>query len=286
MVGAVYDDAVHNPYAPPGTPNAAVFRPARVPETATHRAPPVSVLEGIRAVWDAPRRNENLLLGCLVTLIPVAGPIVMTGWRAEYHQRLLRGHPDPLVKFDFADFGHYLGRGVNPFVANLVVMLPAMLGIYALGVGVGLVATVVGTTLESTGVVHAGQVAGGVLLLLGTVLVSAVANAAQTRAELTEDVGETLNLGAILSYVRSTWTPVLTKMLIFAVVGGLVMVAGVLACFVGVYLAAVLLQLAQVHLRWQIYSRHLAMGGEAIPVRLAAELPSEAVAHSPTLRAP
>src|SRR5262245_57238028 len=69
----------------------------------------------------------NVLYGCLLVLIPVIGPIILLGYRAEVAESLekdpnLEDYPD----FDFNRFLDYLMRGVWPFVAELVVTCVAL----------------------------------------------------------------------------------------------------------------------------------------------------------------
>lgn len=237
--------------------------------------PSVSVMDAIRAVWDDEDRNTNLLFALLLMVIPLVGPIVMAGWFCEFHQRLVRRHPKPLPKFDFADFGHYLPRGLAPFVAQIAIVFPLMIFGYVLGILAFIAVGAVGAALESTALIVGGQLVLafgilGVLLVVGVFL-----NAAMTRAELTEDVGRALELGELWAYSRATWPIALWKMLSLGVVGLGLGIVGLLACFVGIYAVSALLQIASVHLRWQIYERYLAKGGPPIELEPVQQLPSE-----------
>lgn len=63
----------------------------------------------------------NLLLITVCQFIPVVGPIVLLGYRAEVSVALdndpnMLRHP----KFDFNRFGEYLSRGVWPFLIALI----------------------------------------------------------------------------------------------------------------------------------------------------------------------
>jgi hypothetical protein len=80
-----------------------------------------SVLEALRFPFQGPDWTHNLLLGSVFALIPLVGVLALQGWMCEVIQRLERSHPQPVPKLDFKDFGHYLGRGVAPFVVGLVV---------------------------------------------------------------------------------------------------------------------------------------------------------------------
>jgi hypothetical protein len=101
----------------------------------------------------------------------------------------------------------------------------------------------------------------GVLFVFGVLV-----NAAQTRAELTEDIGASLKLGAIWSYSRATWGKVMIKNITFGFLATGMILLGMLACYIGLYPVAVIIQLAGVHLRWQVYHWYIDRGGQAIPV--------------------
>src|SRR5690606_22826522 len=77
----------------------------------------------------------NLLLGSVLMLIPIVGPIVFMGWQLRIMQHLVQGKSSPIPRFDFSDFGFYLGKGVIPFVVSLLVMLPFLILIMILVFG-------------------------------------------------------------------------------------------------------------------------------------------------------
>src|SRR5438093_320718 len=84
----------------------------------------------------------NLLLLTLCQLIPVIGPIVALGYRAEVPLALSRDsdrrrHPN----FDFNRFVKYLTRGLWPFLVGLIVaFLGLPVAILAVAVGFGVAA--------------------------------------------------------------------------------------------------------------------------------------------------
>ena len=120
-------------------------------------------------------------------------------------------------------------------------------------------------------------VTGGVLLSLAFAV---VLNAAFTRAELTESFGDALSPGALVHYSRTTWHKVIVKSIAFAFVGFGIVLCGMALFCVGLYPAMVILQIAGVHLRWQIYRYHVGRDGEPISVKEPQAIPSE------TARAP
>jgi hypothetical protein len=64
------------------------------------------------------------MLGAVATLIPVVGPVVLTGWLATiFWARGDRDAPADFPPFDFQYFGKYLERGLWPFLVSLVASL-------------------------------------------------------------------------------------------------------------------------------------------------------------------
>ena len=236
----------------------------------------VRVLGAVRWVFSDAEWTKSVLFGCIFMLIPIAGPIALAGWMCEIHQRLVRGHPRPMPKLDFSDFGHYLSRGVAPFVVQLVVMLPAMLVMYGLMFAAGMVLMAVATQPggpDALVIVLGAAVA--LIALVGFLVVAVLINAAQTRAELTENIGQALSFGELMRYSRATWGMVVWKTILFGFVSLGLFLCGLLLCYFGLYPAIVVIQLAACSLRFQIYREYLRRGGTPIPLKAPVALPSE-----------
>jgi hypothetical protein len=260
---------MQRPYEPPLVPARRGTGPSPFGPT------PVDVIGAVKFVFDDLEWKSNVALGLVLMLIPVVGPIALSGWLCEVHQRLVRNHPRPVPKLDFADFVHYLGRGLVPFLVQLVMLLPIWLLLIVLyvGVGVGIAA----------GIMHGQPWVGLVVALFamafGSVcglLYSVVLNAAQTRAELTESFGEALQLRALYDYLSTTWLQAILKGFLFSLVAFGIMLTGSLLC-VGMYPAAIVVNIAAMHLRWQVYRYHVERGGQPIAIKEPQLLPSEAL---------
>jgi hypothetical protein len=78
-----------------------------------------------------------------------------------------------------------------------------------------------------------------------------------------------------------TWLVVLGTSIVFGLLAFLMMLVGFIACYVGAFVASAIVQLGALHLRWQIYERFVARGGEAIPVKAPVMLPSEQARANP-----
>jgi Protein of unknown function (DUF4013) len=243
------------------------------PSSDSATASRVSVGAALRFAFDAPERNHNLVTGSLLMLIPIAGPIALSGFLCEVHQRLVRGRDPSVPRLELSDISHYLGRGMPLVLVELALGLPiALVGYGAIAVGL-LAVTSVGALpqwLSTLGIVLLAISGLGAALVFGVLF-----NAARTRAELSEEFVEALSFTPLLRYAVTTAPTVLAKSAIFLGVSLLMTLAGLLACCVGVYPVAVLLQIAAVHLRWQVYDAFVKGGGTPVKIRAPADLPSE-----------
>ena len=200
----------------------------------------------------------NLAYGSLCVFsagfVPFLGQIVLLGYLAEVAEDLDR-HPKSgrHDDFTFDRFTNYLSRGLYPF---LVQLLLAVIGCAALLVGVGVA---VGLASEQPLI----GVAVGVLgVLLGGVAVTMLSWPATLHAQLSGG----LDLGANMAFSRDFLGRVgwdtLGVVLAFVPISLGVALLGMMACFVGIYPASVVISAARQHLLIQLYHRYLDAGGE------------------------
>lgn len=261
---------------PPWQPQLPTAAPAEYMSPGAGDAAGVSALRAVKAVLSDPNAKTNVLLGIVFMLIPIVGPMALSGWMCESHQRHLRKHPNPMPKIDFGDFGEYIKRGIPVFVSSLIVTLPVLFIAYAV-MGAGAFATF--AAIAATNEPLVGIAVGAVVGIIGLVVMfslGVVVNAAHTRAELTEDLGEALKIGKVLGYAKATFGQVLIKNITFGFIAFGMVLIGILLCYLGLYPAIVVVQIAAMHLRYQVYSDYLAKGGEPIPLKPPQALPSEA----------
>ncbi len=233
------------------------------------------MIGAVKQVFADPDWKHNVLFALIFMMIPVVGPIALSGWMCEVQQRKARQHPKPVAYIEFADFGEYIKRGLAVFLVSLATTFPLILVLYA---AMGAVAAVVMLSLSATNEPILAAVLGGVAGIVAVVVLlcaGVVITAAHTRAELTESFGETFRMRELLAYIKATFWKVLVKNFLFSFVAfGLVLV-GMLACYVGLYPAIAVIQIASMHLRFQVYDDYLAKGGEPIALKDPVPLPSE-----------
>lgn len=272
-----------------GTPSPAA------PATRDPAQSPVAPLDffgALKFLFQDANALNNILIGAVLNIIPIIGPIALMGWHCEIIQRLIKKHPKPIPKLDFTDLLYFLGRGVAPFVVALIATLPMTVVVMILMFAGMFGAAVLGSALhlDEPGkefLVLGGVAIGALLFLLLMVFFNIVVSAALVRAELTEDIGKSLDFGKVWGFAKATWKDFLIAYLVFIPVAMIVMFAGMLVVFVGIYAAIIVINVAYVNLRWQVYMRYLARGGEEIPIQTkSGPLPSETPRPAPPVPPP
>jgi uncharacterized protein DUF4013 len=234
-----------------------------------NQIPDFDFIKPFRYLFDNPHGGMNLLFACILMLIPLIGPVVLMGWYGRV-LRALAKHDTPVVPaLDFNQFVEYLKEGVVAFVVSLIIILPFTLFIFFVVFG-GIAMVPLFTQepeqmrpfliLTAVGV-------GGVVLLFFMLLLAIFSSAALTRAYLTVDWGKALEFRKIFSYAKATWRSVVIAWVVYLPASLLLMVVGMMALYLGVYPASVIMSVAWLHFMWQIYERYLAGGGEAIAIK-------------------
>jgi hypothetical protein len=271
-------------WGPPGQPAGAPPYAPVVPTPPASSDVSVSAVTAIKFLFQDPDWKSTIVIASVYSLIPVLGQIALVGWHAEIMQRLARRHPRPIPKLDFSDLMHYFGRGISPFVVALLMTIPLSVIVTVLATGGILGATALAATTNEPALMILVLVVVGLVTFVASAAMSVLFLAAQTRADLTEDIGAAISPGAILAYARKIWVPALVASLLYALLAIPVMLLGYAACVVGAYPALAIISTGSVSLRWQIYCRYLSLGGEPIAVKAPVQVPSEAQAQAQAQR--
>lgn len=201
----------------------------------------------------------NLMYGTVCTLIPVIGPIILLGYRAEVAESLEKD-PDleDYPNFDFNRFMPYLTRGLWPFLAELVVMVVALI-LMTLAAAVGVL------VWQASGDWRMGVLVGAVLLIPVTIFTTLL----MWPMELYTQLSGSFEIGATFRFtfrfLGRVWGQALIAAIVFGFLSMLLSFAGMLACYIGLYPAVVIQSLAQQHYVVQLYRQYLDEGGEPIP---------------------
>ncbi len=202
---------------------------------------------------------KNVLLGCLCPLIPVAGEMVLLGYRAEISEELerdpdLKDHPD----FDLDRLMPYLQRGVWPFLARLVFTLVTLPIFGVLAVLAGFAAFgLAGEEILAFGVGYA--VFFALYILAATFLWPM-----EYHAQVTRKFALLEELKFAIRFARVCWFTTFVSVLMFTMFSSVVMFLGLLLCYIGMYPAAVIVNMAEQHMLTQLYKHYLEEGGEPL----------------------
>jgi hypothetical protein len=218
--------------------------------------------------FKSPRWGMNLLLGAVAFLIPVVGPIVLSGWHITgFWARGPHGAAEDFPAFDFDRFGKYLERGLWPFVVNLVASL--VLVPLAMGAVIPLVvfSGILGSGRESgPGPAFVLLFAGmAVLQLVLTLVYQFIATPLMLRAAITQEFKAAFDPSFVRDFLSRVWVEMLVMMLFLAGLGLCLMVLTVVTCYIGLFFAAPVLMFSWHHLQKQLYQLYLARGGTPVP---------------------
>lgn len=219
--------------------------------------------------FKSPKWGSNLMLGAVTFLIPLVGPLALSGWHVSaFWVRSSREDPTEIPPYDFQYFGKYLERGVWPFLVGIVaslMLLPVMLCLF--------VPFFLLTGLMDSGRGHAsGGIFIGVIIgmfclqILLMLVYHLLVTPLLVRATITQDFSSAFNLRFVKSFLSLTWKELLASMLFMFGVGLCLMILAVVTCYIGAIAAAPVAFFSWHHLQKQLYQLYLARGGEAVPL--------------------
>jgi hypothetical protein len=219
--------------------------------------------------FKSPKWLPNMLLGGVTLLIPLIGPLVLSGWHVgAFWARGDRDDPDGIPPYDFQYFGKYLERGLWPFLVGMVASLVFIPVMMCLILPFFLLTGVMGSGHghESGGifvVVILGMFCLQILLML---LYQILVTPLMVRATITQDFPSAFNLRFAKSFLSLTWKQLLASMLFMLGVGLCLMVLAVVTCYIGAIFAAPVVIFSWHHLQKQLYQLYLVRGGEPVPL--------------------
>ena len=244
-----------NPYA--GGPR----KPIQSPPTVM----PIDHSRAFNYIFENPNGVTNVLFVALCTFIPIVGPIVMNGYQFEVVEHLHRNRGRWYPDFDFNRFGEYLTRGLWVFLVSLivsVVLVPvvwilmaggmALFGVVAAGMGdLAIIVFPIGIVVFM-----------GISILIGMSMIPLT-----LKAGLQQDFNAGFDMNFAVEFLTKNFWQLILSAIIMCFVSLVMMVLGLAAVCIGVYFAAAVLNMMASHLLWQFYERHLALGGQPIPLK-------------------
>jgi hypothetical protein len=202
-------------------------------------------------VFDDPDWVKKLVIGGLVSLIPILGQLLVMGYMISVGRNVIRGNPQPLPEWD--DFGQFLVDGLYAFVVSLVYMLP----IFVVMCIFFFPALAVGGAFSDNGDAGAiGGLASCCFALFATIYGLAVGwfflPAALARYADTGEVMPAFRFAEIWAISRENLVVYLMALLV-TIVAGFIGGLGIIACGVGVLFTQFYAQIITGHAYGQAY---------------------------------
>lgn len=193
---------------------------------------------------DDPGWFRKVLLGALISLIPLVGSFILIGWALAHTRNVYYGSDIPIPEWD--DIGNYLVRGLIAWLGALVWALPlVILSVCTAGV-------IVAVSNSDAAVVFVALFA-SFLILFAVAFMAIVLPVPLARYAIRGEFGAMFEFDAILAEVRRGIRPLMLAVVIWLVASLIVVPIGLLACFVGVYVTSVLSYLMIAHAMGQAY---------------------------------
>lgn len=238
---------------------------------------PVTELDYLRSlqfITENPKWLQNVLFLAVCQMLPVVGPLLISGYQFEVAESLLhRTRSGTYVDFDFDRFKDYLLRGLWPFLVTLVC---SMILTFPLGIlWMVTIFAFLATTGKPNGPPSELAILGFACVFFAVLVLSIAFNVLLVplllRAGYSQDFGQAFNFQFAKNFLALMWKETLLATLFLAVISIPLFFAGMLLCFVGVYFTVSILMLAYAHLiDYQLYALYLSRGGEPIPLKSAA----------------
>lgn len=185
-------------------------------------------------VFDDENWIVKVLIGGVLTLVPLVGGFLLYGYGLELMKNVIQGRSKPLPEWD--DWGDKLVKGIMYFVVSFVYALPIVIVAGCFGL---LMAAVGATGSEDAANVigSAGGICIGGLAILYGILITLALPAALGRYLETGDLGAAFRFGEVFALVRDN-IGVWIIVIVFTWLAGLIASLGVVLCVIGILFTA------------------------------------------------
>lgn len=218
-------------------------------------------------VFERPGWPASVGLLAVAVLVPLVGPLLAMGYQSVLVEHLVRHGERDWPAVDLGRVTDYLHRGLRLFLVSLVVSVVVTPLAMAVLVGGHLAALLIWDRESALAIALVGCVV--ILEAVAFLAVMYAGIAAITpmwvRAALDSDLAGIFDLGFSRDFLARTWKPLLLSHAWMLGASTLFFLAGMLACFVGVFPAAALIMLLQAHVYAQLYLLYRERGGRALP---------------------
>lgn len=250
-------------------------RPTWVPWDGPDHAPRESVSfgEALRAPFRSTDGAKTILVGTVLGIVPILGPIALAGWAAEIAQRAARTPTLPMPALRFDDLMYWVRRGLTAFLHQLVTGMIGVLAIFVIS-GMGALLGLPFVTEDNYVAMLLGGFAGMMMGFFGLFLATPYLTMSLHLAETEGDV----RAGFAWGKVRRLTGPILLSALgaFFALSVMWMMIALPLVfTFVGVYVMVPVITACWGHVRGQLYAVSRTRGSDVVLVCNQPPSPSE-----------
>ena len=198
---------------------------------------------------------KKVLLGGVITLIPIAGPLFAFGYMLETMRNIIAEQEVPLP--EIGDFGAKLVEGLKVWVISFIYALPLVL--FSICAQSGSLAPVIAEnvdpdTLEVLTSVSIGVSACcGCLLLLYAILMGLILPFAWGKYAETGQIGAAFRLGEIFEMLKSNVGSAVVVLLVNGLAGFVAALVGTIACGIGLIFTLFYAQLVMAFLYGSLY---------------------------------
>lgn len=215
--------------------------------------------------------------------IPIIGPMIIAGWTAEITKRTALGVPNVVPPLKFDALGYWIKRGIPPYISTLVYTTVASFvsSFFMIPVYIGVM--LAGEFLGSGPLMAVFMIFGFGFMLLNTLLLAVLGNAASTIADMSGDMNQAFNLKLVKQYVYGTIGPSLKMSLGVGVVVGLLAIPAMMLFVVPYLMLLGFAFVANGVGRGLIHQRYVGLGHAPIGVEPPEFMPGEAVWQQPHL---
>ena len=203
-------------------------------------------------VFDDPNWVQKIIIGGIVSLIPVIGWFLVMGYMIAVGRNVIRGNPEPLP--DWSEFGQFLIDGLYTMVISFVYTLPIFLVLCF----VLLPALAIGGAFEGNGEELGAIGVLGICCFTGFAVIYGIAvgwlflPAALARYADTGDMASALRFTEVFAISRAN-PFVFLMALIVSWVASFIAGFGMILCFVGVFFTGFYAQCVTGHAYGQAY---------------------------------
>jgi hypothetical protein len=220
-----------------------------------HRRMKMNFGRAFTFAFEDPDWIKKVGIAAVVILIPVVGSIVLMGWGLEITRRVINNDPQPLP--DWSDFGSFLSKGFQAFVAVLVYILPILV-IYGCGISVTVGITAAAGNSDNAdmmgGILTASMFCMYCFVFLFAILAGLVIPPALGNLAATGTLGAAFRFSEVFGLLRAAIGPYVLSVLAVIVASMVLSPLGSAICGIGVLATSAYLTVLSSHLYGQAYN--------------------------------